>query len=140
MSYETSIIINAGVGEIWSVLTDINGWARWNASVTSARRLDAGPLAVGSRASIKQPRLPLATWKVTELEPGTLFNWVSESPGVRTLAGHHLIANPDGTVKVVNSIRQSGPLAPLIGLFTSGLIRRYLDMETTGLKRYAETG
>ncbi|GGK69547.1 hypothetical protein Sme01_15100 [Sphaerisporangium melleum] len=139
MFYATSVIIRADVEKVWSILTDVERWPEWTPSVTSVRRLDEGPFALGSQARVEQPKLRPAVWTVTEIEPGVSFDWAARNPGVTTIGGHRLTARPNGTVECLLTIGHRGPLAPLIGLLTGSLTRRYLEMEATGLKHRAET-
>jgi len=136
--YETSINIAATPEKVWSVIEDIERWPRWTASMTSVERLDRGPLARGSRAHVKQPKLPGVVWTVTDLEPRRSYTWTARNPGITSVADHQLSPGPDDTVTVRLSVRQTGPLAPLLGLLASGLTRRYVNMEAEGLKRYCE--
>ncbi len=137
MQYATSVNIKAPLDRVWAVLTDVTKWPQWTESVTSVEH--TGDLRLGSEVTLKQPRLARAIWRVTELDPGRSFVWVSKSPGVTTTAGHYLTPQGDGTVDVRFTITQSGPLAPLIALFARNLTRRYVDMEAYGLKRRCET-
>lgn len=109
--------------------------------MTSVERLDDGPLRVGSRARIRQPRLPEAVWEVTEVVPGASFTWVARGPGVRTTASHVVApAAPDGThAAVTATLVQAGPLGPVVGLLTKRLTERYMDLEVHGLKTRCET-
>lgn len=81
--FSISVDINASPQRVWSVMSDIERWHEWTASVTSIRRMDSGALDVGSRAMIRQPKLPPARWQVTALEPGKGFMWISEEQGSR---------------------------------------------------------
>jgi uncharacterized membrane protein len=139
VQYTTAIDIAAPTEQIWSVLVNVERMPEWTASMSHVQRLDAGPFGVGSRVRIKQPRLPAATWQVTELTPLQSFSWTASSGGVITTAEHDLAAAIGGNVTVRFILRQTGLIAPLVGLFTAALSRRYVDAELHGLKQQAES-
>lgn len=136
--FEFSVDIAAPVDRVWHVLTDVESWPQWTASMTDVRRLDSGPLAVGSAARIRQPQLLPAVWTVTEFVPPTTFTWISVSLGLTTTAIHELTAVSDGTTILHQVIDQIGLLAPILGPMAAGLTRRYVAMEAMGHKRHAE--
>ena len=108
MRYETSVDIHAPANRVWHVLTDVTRWPEWAASMSKVARLDAGPLAVGSRARVKQPRLPATVWRVSDIEPGRCFSWTASAQGVTTTGTHRLTVRGDGVVRVELGIVQSG--------------------------------
>jgi uncharacterized protein YndB with AHSA1/START domain len=138
MDYVVSVDIEAPLEMVWAALTDIERWPQWTRSIERVERLDNGQFGAGSTARIKQPRMPVVVWRVTELEPERGFTWVAKSPGVTTVGGHRLTPAARGGVTVTLSLRQSGPLAWLVALFTSGMTRRYIQMEASGLKQHSE--
>jgi uncharacterized membrane protein len=140
MEYEFSVDVDAPADKVWAVLTDVENWPQWTASMTRVQRLDSGPFAVGSTARIKQPRLRTAVWRVTELTPERSFVWTSASPGVTTAAEHRIAPRPDNGVTVTLTIQLTGPLAPLVSLLAGATARRYVRMEAQGLKRRCEQG
>ena len=90
MEQSTRIDVEAPVEQVWEVLCEVERWPEWAPTVTSVRRLDDGPLAVGSRVRVEQPRIPPTEYVVTDLEPSRSFTWVATGPGVRTTARHLL--------------------------------------------------
>lgn len=114
-------------------MVDVERWPEWTASITRVKRLSPGPLQVGSRVRIDQPKLPRAFWRVTELRPGASFTWISRAPGVRVTARHTAEAIAIGT-RVTLSIHYEGLLGALVARWTGDLNERYLALEADGLK------
>jgi len=131
--------IDAPPDVVWAVYSDIEHWPEWTASVTTARLEPSGPLALGSRASIKQPRFPRVTWTVTELEPQRSWRWASHSVGAHTSADHRLTPLEGGRTRVDLSIDQRGALGRPIGWLVKHITRRYLRMEAEGLQARSES-
>jgi hypothetical protein len=107
-------------------------------SRAAVRRVDSGPLQVGSEAIIKQPRLFPARWRVTELEPGRFFTWEATTGGVTTVGGHTVDADGQGS-KITLALGLRGPFARLVYTLWGGLSRRYLLMEMEGFRQTAES-
>ena len=138
MEQHTSIEVTAPPDRVWDVLVDVERWPEWTASVTSVRLLDAGPLAVGSRVEISQPRIPTATYTVTVLEPGSAFTWQQRQPGSTVSAHHECAPLPDGGTRVELRVVMRGALGAVVGRLYRKLTERYLATEAAGLKARAE--
>ena len=137
MEYQVSVGIDAPPDVVWAVMSDGERWHEWTASVTSVRLLDYGPLRIGSRALIRQPRFPPAVWKVTALEPGRSFTWRSGMP-LMWVYGQHSIEPVGSGTRATLRLIYDGVLARLMGRITRGITNRYLGMEASGLKRRSE--
>lgn len=134
-SVTTDII--ASPQRVWAVISDIERWPEWTASITRIERLDSGPIRVGSKARVKQPRLATALFEVTDWRPERGFDWVTRNPGVTALA-RHVIEPTERGARVTLSVEFSGPLAGVVAWWFGGLAQRYVQMEAEGLKRRAE--
>jgi carbon monoxide dehydrogenase subunit G len=132
-----SVTISAPPERVWEVLVDVERWPERIPTVDSVERLDEGPLAVGCRTRLRQPRLPEAVWTVTAMAEGASFTWESTSPGVRVTAGHEVEPHPDGS-RLTLAVEVSGPLAPVGWLMTRSLSRQYVETEAASIKRAAE--
>jgi uncharacterized membrane protein len=135
--YSISVQIDAPPEQVWAVMSDVERWHEWTASIRSVKRTNAGPFRIGARARVHQPGLPPADWVVTALEEGRFFDWESRAPGIRVLARHRVDPAGAGS-RVTLSIQYSGPLGNVFGRLTAGINRRYIALEADGLKRRAE--
>jgi uncharacterized membrane protein len=140
MRFEATIDVASPAERVFGVYSDVEHWPDWTRSVTSVERLDQGPLRVGSRARIKQPRLPVVVWEVTHLVPGQSFTWIARGPGIVTTGSHVIAPAASGDrVNVTASLEQTSVFGALLGLLTKRITNRYLNMEVRGLKAHCET-
>jgi hypothetical protein len=137
--FETSVPVQATPAALWAALVDVESWPGLTASMSSVRKQAPGPLTVGDRVEVKQPRLPRTRWTVTELTVDRRFTWEARGPGVHTVAVHEIEPGPEGGCTLRLVLDQGGPLGPVVGRLAAGLTRRYLDLEAAGLRRRAES-
>jgi uncharacterized protein YndB with AHSA1/START domain len=138
MEARTSIDVAAPPARVWNVLVDVERWPEWTASVTSVRALEPGPLAVGSRVEISQPRIPTGAYTVTALDPGRAFTWEQRQPGSTVSAHHECTPLPGGGTRVELRVVMGGVVGGVVGRLYRKLTERYLAMEAAGLKARAE--
>ena len=136
-TYGIAIDINAPADRVYEVMADIARWHEWTPSVTGIKRLDSGPLAVGSRALIRQPKFPPALWTVVAVQAGRSFTWTNRAPGIEVTA-HHSVDTVGRISRATLSLRYDGLLGGLLARLTRGITNRYLQMEANGLKKRAE--
>jgi hypothetical protein len=136
-SFSVTVDIRAPSDRVLAVLFDIEHWPEWTSTMTSVRRIDGGPLAVGSKARVRQPKLPPAVWKVTEFDEKSGFTWISRTPGVQVAGGHRVEATGTGCRATV-SLQFSGLFGPVLARVLRGLNEQYLATEANGLKERAE--
>lgn len=136
-TFSIGIEIAAPKDRVWQVMSDVERWHEWTASIKSVKRLGAGAFAVGSRVLIRQPKLPPAFWKVAAIEPGKSFTWVSASPGFRAV-GYHAVESRPGGSRATLSIDYQGLFGGVFARLTKKLTERYLGLEAAGLKARSE--
>jgi uncharacterized membrane protein len=132
--FETSRHVDAPTQPVWEVLYDVARWPEWTPTVDSLKRLDDGPFQVGSRAEVRQPKLPRAVWEVTEVVDGRSFTWEATGPGMKTIARHEVVPDADGS-EVRLSIEQTGPMGAVAGLLWRRLTQRYIELEAESLDK-----
>jgi uncharacterized protein YndB with AHSA1/START domain len=137
-TFSISIDIDASSERVWSIISDVEHWHEWTPSVRSVRKFGGDNLRVGTRAIIRQPKMPPALWRVTALEPGRSFTWVSRGPGMLVTARHSVESTGRGS-RATLSIAYDGLLTPLLLWMTKDINEPYLAMEANGLKRRSES-
>jgi hypothetical protein len=141
VDYERAIEIEAPPAKVWAAMVDVESWPLWTESMTKVERVVRGrPFGLETEAVIEQPKMAPLTWRVVEFEPGVGFAWQSLYRGVTTLAVHSIEPAGDGRSRVRLGVRQSGGMAWLAGLVAGRRIRRNVDLEAEGLKRFVEGG
>jgi uncharacterized membrane protein len=132
--FDTTRHIDAPAQRVWEVLFDVVRWPDWTPTIHSVERLDDGAFEVGSRARVRQPKLPQATWEVTEVVDGRSFTWEAAGPGMKTIARHEVVPDDTGST-VTLSIEQSGPLGAVAAPLWRRLTQRYIELEAESLDK-----
>jgi carbon monoxide dehydrogenase subunit G len=130
--FEETRHIDAPPAQVWPVLSDVAHWPDWLPTVNTVERLDEGPLRVGSRARVSQPKLPKAEWEVTELVDGRLFTWEAKGPGMTSIGRHEVVPDGDGS-RVRMSLEQTGPMGWVAATVWRGITQRYVAQEARSL-------
>ena len=136
MHIDNTLAIAAPVHRVWDLTIDIERWPTLTPTILSVERIDDGDLRVGSSARVRQPRMPLAVWTVTELEPLSRFVWEAQILGSRFVGGHHLTSMSDGTRNVL-TLDVSGWTAGLLAVTAGSAMRQAIATENDGFRRAA---
>ena len=113
-SFHTAILIDAPVSRVWSLLTDLPNWPRWNTTVDKVE----GSIGLGSRVTVYAKASPGRAFplKVSELDPPNRMVWRGGMPlglfsGTRTYV---LTPQPNGPLQFQMTEEFTGLMAPLI--------------------------
>ena len=139
MRFEKSIDINASQQRVWDVLSDLESWPRRIDTVESVELLTPVPPAKGSRARLRQPKLPEGVWDVTVWDAPSYFEWTQKTSGMTSIAGHRVEALGEARARLTLTLDMRGLLIPVVALFYRSLTNDYLTRETEGMKRAAES-
>jgi len=124
---------------VWEVLLDVERWPAWTSSVTRVQRMDIGPLTLGSRTRIWQPKLMPAVWQVTSLdEQRRIFAWTTHTCGIR-IVGRHQVEAIGGRSRVTLSLTYHGVIGAVLARAYRDLNWEYLTREANGLRGYCES-
>jgi len=134
--YEVEIRVAPSL--VWAVLLDVERWPEWTTSVSRIQRLEVGPISMGSRVRIWQPRLRPALWQVTSLDDRRrIFAWTTRAFGVKII-GRHQVETLKNYSRVCLTIEYSGVLSAIVTRFYGDLSRDYIAREGEGLKKFCE--
>lgn len=138
MKIDDTLDIGASIETVWNLTVDVERWPEIAPTMTSVKRLDDGPIAVGSEARIKQPGLRPAVWTVTSVEAPTRFVWETRLGTVRMIAGHHLQSTEHGTRNRL-TLELTGFGSGLLSFAATRRLRRFITTENLGFKQAAES-
>ena len=128
------IVIDAPAGKVWSLLTGIDDWSRWQPDVTSAR-LD-GKLSVGTEFKWKAKGLNI-TSTIQELEPDKKIGWTGKSIGMKAV--HRWTFEPKGDLThIITEESLSGWFPGVLKIFDPAFLEKSLTGSLQILKAEAE--
>ena len=137
MKIEHTIDIDASPERVWALTLDVESWPLHTPTMESVERLDDGPLAVGSKALIKQPGQRAKVWTVSELEHGTAFAWGTRAFGVAMTGSHYIAPRGDSTTQTLG-VDLDGGMASVLGPLLRRSILAAITKENEGFKSAAE--
>lgn len=137
MHIEHAAPIGAPPETVWRLTTEVERWPDLLDAFTSVRRLEPGPLAVGSTARIKQPGQPERTWTVTEIDAPRRFVWETHGLGLRMVATHDIEATPSGCRNTLG-LDLSGPVGAVLGRLAGRKIAETIANENSVFTAEAE--
>ena len=136
MRIETTTEIAAPVSRVWEVTMDVESYPEHTDSMTSVELLDRGPVAVGTKAKIKQPGQPAKVWTVAIVEPESRFAWSTKMMGL-TMTGWHLLESSGTGTRNTLAIEITGAMAKILGPLLRSPINKAITAENEGIKAAA---
>ena len=121
---------------LWERVRIIEEWPSLTPSITSAKILGDGILALGSEILIKQPGAPESKWIVTEYVEGNSFTYEMRRSGLVSIAHHVVEAEMPTGASLTLIFSMQGKLAQVWGFLMGRKIRKYLELEANGLTHF----
>lgn len=129
--------IEASPGIVWETTLDVENWPEWAPTVTSAKILSAGPIAVGSEVLLTQPNMGSSVWTVRQLLDERLFVWSRRFLTMEMIARHRLEPAGQASINILE-VDLKGALSWLFSPFLRRSILKNLMAENEALKRECE--
>lgn len=104
--FETSIIINRSIEEVFAYVTDLRNNVKWTTGLIAAEMTSPGPVKVGStyKFDIKMMGMTLETsGEVTAYEPPTQYAWKATS-GPFPMSGSITFESVEGGTRIAEAI------------------------------------
>ena len=141
-----SVELMAPVNTIWQLVSTINDWQKWNATIEDAERLTAGNWTPGFRFRQKTGRERMTfIYTITEVDLGHSASWTGSKAGLTRAMSIELRPVEGGTGvrlrQTASGPRTMGPLGFLVRFslrrnvrgWTQGLRKALAEMPTTAV-------
>ncbi|MFJ1706291.1 SRPBCC family protein [Kitasatospora sp. NPDC088346] len=148
--HRAAIVIHAPLRTVWDLQADVSGWPSWQRPVTTAVRLDHGPLHAGSAFRWTTPVPPAAglpastlviTSTVRQIAHGSCIRWTGPADGTGLhIDGVHVwnFARIPGGVLVSTEETHTGPQVDADVPTATAILREGLESWLHALKTTAE--
>jgi len=135
-TFEHAETTSAAPEQLWARYQDATTWPEWDHEIASVTV--QGPMAVGTRGTLKPVKGPATPFIFSEVSPHVGFTDVSRLPLARMTFSHQIEPTPTGS-RFVHRVTISGPLSPLFARVIGRNVAAGLPVSMQALARLAET-
>ncbi len=135
-TFEHAETTSATPAQLWKRYSDPTTWPEWDHEI-AAVTMD-GPMAAGTRGTLKPVKGPATAFTFLEVIPEIGFTDVSRLP-LAQMTFRHLIEATDTGSRFTHQVTISGPLSPLFARIIGKKIAIGLPVAMRALARLAET-
>ena len=136
MKIASQTVLQADVEILWSIITDVKNWPKWDPHEEAAE-LD-GPSAVGTKGWSMPKGAPDAHWVITRAEHAKAWGSESPLPGGKISGLTTFEPLENGRVRCTKVVTVTGLLVPLFWVYFGRLIRQDMDRTWAALEREAD--
>lgn len=137
----TEVDIDASKEEVWTVLTDLDGYRDWNPFITEAK----GHVAVGESLELlmgsEDERQVTMKPTVISVRPGQTFEWLGHVGVKGIFDGRHRfdVVPRDGGTRMVHSEEFTGVLVPALSAMLDGRTKAGFEAMNAAIKDRVES-
>jgi len=135
-TFEHTETTTATPAQLWARYADPPSWPEWDHEIAAVTV--QGPMAVGTRGTLKPVKGPATTFTFSEVSREVGFTDVSRLPLAR-LTFSHLIEPTATGCRFIHRVSISGPLSPLFARVIGRSVAAGLPVAMRELARLAET-
>lgn len=135
-TFEHTETTSATPAQVWACYAEPTTWPEWDHEIAAVTL--GGPMAVGTRGTLKPVKGPATPFTFTAVTPEAGFTDVSRLPLARLTFSHHIEAMATGC-RFTHSVEISGPLSPVFARVIGKKIAARLPAAMRALARLAET-
>ena len=141
MNFETSVLIERPIEQVFDYISDPSTFPRWNSAVQSVRETSAGAAGVGA-TYLMERELPGGraenALEVVEVNRPTLFV-IRTTSGPTPFKYRYVLADEEGaTILELAAEVELGGVAGALGPLASRAVKRGVDSNFADLKRILE--
>ena len=137
--FETSVMIDRPVEEVWKFVNDLSKLPKWNTEVLEAKQTSAGPLGVGTTLQIRSSNM-VGYAQVVEYGPNRRVAFEYPSGPLKGTMERSSVENTEGKTRFTRTadLKFSGVYKLVGPLLTPRLKREYVA-SVGNLKRIVES-
>ena len=130
--------IRAPLESVWAHLARVDSWPTWAKHIRRVELVPSGPLAVGSRGTIRLRNGIVSTFEITEIEPWVRWIWSGPFLWLTVDYDHRFERVEAGVTDVVFQVDGHGFAVSLFGRLFAAVYAGHLDRAIPNLVRELE--